>query len=201
MFDFKKDYTHNIRKSLGIKKSDYLALFIARLVEQKGIDYLIEAVNILVHRKKMLNLKLIIIGDGELKSKFTLKIKQLNLTNHIFLVGEINHLNPYLTEANVYVDSSLWAGLSVAAIKALEASLPLIMTDVGGAKQLTNNGQFGYLCDPKNSQALATLIEYCYKNKIVKNIASQRYAKRNFSDSVMVKKVIEIYKEILNKSK
>jgi glycosyltransferase involved in cell wall biosynthesis len=201
MFDFKKDHTSSIRKSLDIKKSDYLALFIARLVEQKGIDYLIEAVGICVHKKKMMNLKLIIIGDGELKSKFIIKIKQLNLTNHIFLVGEINHLNTYLTEANVYVDSSLWAGLSVAAIKALEASLPLIMTDVGGAKQLTNNGQFGYLCNPKNSQSLATLIEFCYKNKIAKNAASNRYAKRNFSDSVMAKKVIEIYQEILNKSK
>ena len=201
MSDFKKDYTFNISQSLGLKKTDYLGLFIARLVEQKGIDYLIDAIYICVKQKKMLGLKLIIVGDGELKDKFLLKIKELKLEKHIFLVGEINQLNPYLTQSNIYIDSSLWAGLSVAAIKALEASLPLIMTDVGGARQLTDNGRFGYLCEPGNAKSLATVIEFCFRNKIAKNLKSKNYTSKNFSDRVMVKKVIKIYQDILHKTK
>ena len=196
--DYKKETDTNIRKSLGIKKTDFLLLFIARLVKQKGINYLIEAIAICLQSKKKSSLKLIIVGDGPLKNELQLKINNLNLTKNIFLVGEKENLNPYLSEANIYVDSSLWSGLSVSAIKALEASLPLIMTDVGGAKQVTNNGEFGYLCEPANSRALADLISFSYENNVCKNIKSNSYAKLFFSDLPNSKKIIYIYEKILS---
>ena len=72
--NFKQNHNLFIRKKLNIKKTDYLFLFIARLVEQKGIDYLLEAFNICINKKKMKKLKLIIVGDGELMTYFINKI-------------------------------------------------------------------------------------------------------------------------------
>lgn len=199
IFDFKVDFSTNVRQLFGIKKRDYVLLFIARLTEQKGIDFLIEAMNICVNIKNLTSIKLIIVGEGKLRNRFSEKIEELHLENNIFLAGEINNLNPYLTQADMYVDSSLWAGLSVAAIKAMEARLPLVMTDVGGARQLTNNGQFGQLCKPRNSRALSLAIELCFKNKMPKNDKSFAYAKKNFSDRIVTKKIIQIYHKILGK--
>lgn len=195
--NFKQNHNLFIRKKLNIKKTDYLFLFIARLVEQKGIDYLLEALNICINKKKMKKLKLIIVGDGELMTYFINKIIDFKLTEHIFLVGEDTNLDPYLTEADAYVDSSIRSGLSVAAIKALEANLPTIMTDVGGVRKLSDNGKYLNICAPADSNALASAIINLISNKNNSRIDTCQYVKNKFSDVVVSKNIITLFKEAL----
>jgi glycosyltransferase involved in cell wall biosynthesis len=195
--NFKQNHNLFIRKKFNIKKTDYLFLFIARLVEQKGIDYLLEAFNICINKKKMKKLKLIIVGDGELMTFFINKIIDFKLTEHIFLVGEDSNLDPYLTEADAYVDSSIRSGLSVAAIKALEANLPTIMTDVGGVRKLSDNGKYLNICPPADSNALASTIINLISNKNNTRIDTCQYVKDKFSDVVVSRNIITLYKEAL----
>ncbi len=195
--NFKKNYNLFIRKKLNIKKTDYLFLFIARLVEQKGIDYLIEAFDICINKKKIKKLKLIIVGDGELMIYFIKKIIDYKLTQHIYLVGEDPNLDPYLTEADAYVDSSIRSGLSVAAIKALEANLPTIMTDVGGVRKLSDNGKYLSIFPPADSHALASAIINLISKKNNTKIDSRQYVKNKFSDVLVSKNIITLYKEAL----
>ena len=195
--NFKQNHNLFIRKKLNIKKTDYLFLFIARLVEQKGIDYLLEAFNICVNKKKMKKLKLIIVGDGELMTYFINKIIDFKLTEHIFLVGEDPNLDPYLTEADAYVDSSIRSGLSVAAIKALEANLPTIMTDVGGVRKLSDKGKYITICPPADSNALASALINLISNENNTSIDARQYIKNKFSDAIVCKNIITLYKEAL----
>jgi len=195
--DFKKDYSFNLRKKLGIKKNDYIFIFIARLVAQKGLEVLIDSMEVCIHHKGDKNLKLIIVGDGPLKNTLLSKIDSLKLNKHIFLAGEIENLNPYLTEANAYIDSSLRSGFSIAAIKAMEASLPIIMTDVGGARQLSKNGKYASLCAPNEVNTMSDLISFYAKNKRAKNLDSADYVKKNFSDIAITKKILNLYSVIL----
>ena len=195
--NFKQNHNLFIRKKLNIKKTDYLFLFIARLVEQKGIDYLLEAFNICINKKKMKKPKLIIVGDGELMTYFINKIIDFKLTEHIFLVGEDSNLDPYLTEADAYVDSSIRSGLSVAAIKALEANLPTIMTDVGGVRKLSDNGKYLNICAPADSNALASAIINLISNENNTRIDARQYIKNKFSDAIVSINIITLYKEAL----
>ena len=197
--DFKKNNSLNLRKKLSIKKNDYMFIFIARLVEQKGLGGLINSMEICIHEKNNKNLKLVIVGDGPLKGSLLSQINRLGLNSHIFLAGEVENLNPYLTEANAYVDSSIHSGLSVAAIKAMEASLPLIMTDVGGARQLTKNGKYASLCPPNDVSAMTALLSAYAKNKKTKNLDSADYVRKYFSDITSAKKILNIYSEIISK--
>jgi glycosyltransferase involved in cell wall biosynthesis len=197
--DFKEDSSLNLRKKFKIKKTDYLFLFIARLVEQKGLNYLIDSFAICINEKNIKNLKLVVVGDGPIKGNLLSQIDNLKLKEHIFLAGEVKNLNPYLTEANAYIDSSIRSGLSVAAIKAMEASLPLIMTDVGGARQLTNNGKYADLCAPNDANSLSSLLGYYAQNKTIKNIDSANYVRKHFSDIAVTKNIINIYSEIIQK--
>ena len=172
--DFKKDSSLNLRKKFGIKKNDYMFLFIARLVEQKGLNYLIDCMKICIYKKGNKNLKLVILGNGPLKESLFDKVYRLKLSEHVFFAAEDTNLNPYLTEANAYVDSSNFSGQSVAAIKAMEASLPLIMTDVGGARQLSNNGKYASLCPPNDIYAMSALLSSYVKNKKSKRKSIKR---------------------------
>ncbi len=197
ILDYKIDLTRHIRSDLGINESDYVGLFIARLVEQKGISYLIEAVRICVSEFGLNNFKMVIIGDGPLRERLLEVIRAHQLENHIFLVGEIRDLNPYLTEADIYVDSSLWSGLSLAVIKAMEASLPVIITDTGGAREITDNGKYGYLCRSASASALAEKIKLCVQSRIQKNHQSAEFIQANFSDKVLSENIVNIYKNII----
>jgi glycosyltransferase involved in cell wall biosynthesis len=100
ILDFVGDFSVDFSKKLGIGSKDFFLLSIARLVEQKGLFNLVEAIDLSVNIHKIKNIKLVIIGDGPLFVSLRNKISQLNLEKHIFLVGEITNLNPFLTRAN-----------------------------------------------------------------------------------------------------
>jgi glycosyltransferase involved in cell wall biosynthesis len=195
--NFEKNNDFSLRKKFKIKKTDYLFLFVARLVEQKGIEYLIDAFNICVNQNKMKKLKLIIVGDGELRNYLIKKIINYKLAEHVYLVGEDPNLDSYLTEADAYIDSSIRSGLSVAAIKALEAGLPAIMTDVGGVSKLSDNGKYVKICPPANSKAISSAITHFLSSKNKSNVGAPEYVKSHFSDISMTKKIINFYKEAL----
>lgn len=199
ILDYVPDHSQAIRKNLGIKQDDYVMLFIARLVEQKGISYLIEAVNICVNEFGANHLKLIIVGDGVLQGDLVKLTQKMRLTDHIFFVGEQRHLNGYLTESDCYTDSSLWAGLSLAAIKALEAGLPMIITDVGGARQLTVDGLYGKLCQPRSAESLASAIQHFYTTRPKNNFQATMHIQENFSDKALSNSILKIYQDALGK--
>jgi len=195
IFDFKKDTKKKIRSSFGLKPKDFLGIYIARLVPQKGHHYLIKALDLCVNIWKLNDIKIILIGDGPMHDLLKKEVEELSLEKHIFFAGQSEDLNPYLTEANFYVDSSIFAGLSVATIKALEAQLPCVLTNVGGAKKLTNNGKFGRLVNPSNALDLAKNIELTYKSAPLKiNNAQYKYAFKHFSHIYAVKEIQRIYK-------
>jgi glycosyltransferase involved in cell wall biosynthesis len=199
ILDYMPVQTQTIRKNLGIKQDDYVMLFIARLVEQKGISYLIEALNICVNEFGANHLKLIIVGDGVLQGDLVKLTQEMRLANHIFFVGEQRYLNGYLTESDCYTDSSLWAGLSLAAIKALEAGLPMIITDVGGARQLTADGLYGKLCQPRSAQSLADAIQHFYMTRPERNLQARIHIQENFSDVALSGLISKIYQDALGK--
>jgi glycosyltransferase involved in cell wall biosynthesis len=195
--NFKNDYSLKIRSSLSINKNDCLYLFIARLVPQKNIDLLIRAFNVLVNSIKKKNLKLIIIGDGPLRMKLLELISLKGLNNYIYLLGEHRNLNPYLTEADFYIDSSERAGLSLAAIKALEAGLTAIMSDVGGIAELNQRQTLVKTFESNNTFSLVNAILKNGNNRPVKNKNAIKFVKDNFSGKVGARKISNIYDSIL----
>lgn len=193
--NFIVDRSKKIRTKHNVKQSDFLGLFISRLVEQKGLHILVDAIDICVNIFKLKNIKIIILGNGPLLNSLQIQIKKLSLEEHIFLPGESSDINPYLSESDFYVDSSLWAGLSVASIKAMEAMLSIVITDVGGAKELTANGKYGILVKPNDPISLANGIETALNLKSEKKnrVAQYRHVKKFFSDKVAVEKILKIY--------
>jgi glycosyltransferase involved in cell wall biosynthesis len=197
--DFRNDYSLKIRSKLDFKDSDCLFLFVARLVPQKNIDLLIRAFNILVNTKKIKNIKLIVIGDGPLRIKLLELISLKGLTNYIFLLGEQRNLNPYLTEADFYIDSSKRAGLSLASIKALESGLTPIMSDVGGIYELNQDKPFVLTFESNNVFALVDTILKHGVRRPKKNKEAVKYVHVNFSGKVGANKFVNIYDSILRK--
>jgi glycosyltransferase involved in cell wall biosynthesis len=100
---------------------------------------------------------------------------------------------------DVYLNTSLSEGLSIAIIEAMASGLPVIATDVGGNPEVVENGVNGFLVPSRNPQALAERIKYLYQypemlNMLAKN--SRERAEKLFSGLCMKRSYLELIEKI-----
>ncbi|OGN01552.1 MAG: hypothetical protein A3I26_00755 [Candidatus Yanofskybacteria bacterium RIFCSPLOWO2_02_FULL_43_10] len=122
----------------------YDLIFVGRLVENKGTNLLIEAVNKL--KIKNLSLKTIIVGDGPLKEKIKLQIIKHKLQDHILLYGrakDSTEIARLLNESKTLVMPSYNEGGPRVIVEALACGVPVLATPVGIVPDLLKNGHGG----------------------------------------------------------
>lgn len=122
------------RAELGLEPEDFVFGNVARLVRVKGHDYLIEAFSKI--REQSAKAKLVIIGDGELRSKLQECANAHGLSESVIFTGEKFDAYRFLKAFDVFVLSSLNEGLPLAVLEAIIAKLPVLATNVGGVSAL-----------------------------------------------------------------
>lgn len=100
---------------------------IGRLSEQKGQWHLIRAFQEVKKREK--DLKLVILGKGELESYLKGLIKDLNLENDVHLLGWQENPFKFLARSKLFVLPSLWEGLGIVILEAMACGVPVISSD------------------------------------------------------------------------
>ena len=131
--------------------------------EKYGIEFIIEAAEILVNRLTEPKLKFYLIGPATNPDYFQKLIDKKGLSTNFELTGRIpfseisNYHNLLDIFLNVSIDDS--ESFGVAAVEAMACEKPVIVTDVGGLMEVVNNGEFGLVIPKKNSTELANAIE------------------------------------------
>ena len=137
-----------------------------RLVEKKGIEYVIGAVAKLVPAYPRLRYK--IIGEGHLRHRFTELIQELKITDNVELMGwrDETEIVETLKNTHIFVAPSITAadGNQDAPINVLKEAmaigLPVVSTYHGGIPELVEDGKSGFLVPEKDVQALADKLGY-----------------------------------------
>lgn len=179
----------------------FCLLFIGRLIKNKGIKYLIEAMPMVL--VKFPETKLLIVGDGE-ESYFLKKIvKKLNLQNNISFLGKINHnrLSPFYIMSDILINPSLSEGFSLVLIEALVCGTAVIATNVGGISDIIKNNQTGLLIPPADTEAIAKTIIDLLSNKYKRYLLAKNgrnFVLQNFNWKKITKDYIFIYNKLLN---
>ncbi|HMP85361.1 MAG TPA: glycosyltransferase [Candidatus Paceibacterota bacterium] len=106
---------------------------IGRLSYAKNYEFLINQMPFII--KNFPNTKTIIIGGGNEEKKYKRLINNLNLNNHVFLFGELKNASRYIKAFDLFVLPSRYEGFSVTVIESLCAGIPLLISNVGGAKE------------------------------------------------------------------
>lgn len=127
-------------------------LFTGRLVYQKGLDLLLEALSDL----KDLTWSLTIVGDGPELVPLMEQANSLGLDDRIDFVGwkARQDLLPYYHEANLFVFPSRHEGMPNALLEAMSCGLPAIATDIAGNQELVVHGENGLLVPSEDVDAL-----------------------------------------------
>ena len=101
-----------------------------RLIEEKGFDILIDAFNLL--KNDYSNLKLVILGEGLLRSHLETKIRNLNLADKVLLPGRVSNLLAYFNLAKVCVVSSRVEGFPNVLLEMMSQNTKVVSTKCAG---------------------------------------------------------------------
>ncbi|MEK7189900.1 MAG: glycosyltransferase family 4 protein, partial [Patescibacteria group bacterium] len=126
----------------------------------KGVDVLLDAI-------KDLKYKLIIVGDGDLRSRYEAKVKKLKISDRVIFAGRVSdeRLSEYYQQANVFVlpsiDKSEAYGMVL--LEAMANGLPVIASDLPGVRSLVGKDR-GLLAEPGNARELARALSDILSN-------------------------------------
>lgn len=171
-------YLKNIKKRNKFKKKNYI-LSVGRLTKQKDFQNLINSFNLIY--KKIPNYKLIIVGNGELRTELKNLIFKLKLKEKIILTGWKKNLDNYYQRATLFVLPSLYEGLGNVVIDAVNFEIPTIVTNCkSGPNEIILNNKGGFIVPKSNSKKLSNKILY-----VINNYVSAKkkvfYAKKNIN--------------------
>lgn len=166
----------NIRQKYQLPEDSLILFFAGRLIIEKGILFLTEAVNEL--NKEFKNLFLFIAGVGPLYEE--IKIKYKNSAN-ILLLNQIDYdsVMNFLSQTDMVVIPSYYPeGLPTLILEAGANCCPVVTTPMGGAKEIVADENYGLTIEPKNVEEIKRAIIYLIKNpdlrkKIGKNLHSK----------------------------
>jgi len=185
----------NIREDLGIEKNALLLLFIARFTSHKQPLALIQAMAGVV--KEMPGIRLLMVGDGDEKSKALLLAKQLCLDDSIIFEPFRQDVPDILNAADIYILPSLWEGLPIGLLEAMSMGKAVIATNVDGTCEIIRHQENGYLIQPENVQqeltrAILTLAadpvrRAQYGSQAVETV------KNHFDAGLMTRQIEQIY--------
>ncbi len=175
-----------------IKKIPFVIGNLARLVEQKGQEYLIELAREL--SKRQVDYKIIIAGDGPLKEKLAKKVCEYNLDQNIKLIGHIP-AQELFRQIHFFAFPSLFEGMPNALIESYSYGIPAIAFNISSMPEVISHNIDGYLIDDFNIKEMADCIEEIIANsdKLKKlGKAAQYKVKTKFNQQIILKQIEEL---------
>ena len=179
------------------KHDSPIILTVARLAKQKQLDVLIRA---FAHVRSVLPAKLLILGEGPLRSELESLCKELQVENHVALPGYDS--NPYrlMSASELFVLASAWEGCPVALEEALACGAAVVVNDApGGSKDIIEHGKHGMMVATGDHNALAEAIIKILTNTNLKNHyqAQARNRSQDFQYLSISKKYLDFCNSVL----
>lgn len=166
---------------------------VARLSEQKGHRYLLEAVPLVLERHP--SARFALVGDGELRGELEALAESLGVAGHVEFLGRRDDVPELLATFDVFALPSLFEGLCLAVIEAQAAGVPVVATPVGGIRETVVDGETGLLVPPRDAAALAAAIVRLLDGpeEAARLAASARTRVGRFSVERMVEATLSLY--------
>lgn len=135
---------------------DFDIVFVGRLTQIKDPLRLVDIVSQVVKNDR--NVKLGIVGDGEMRQSLQEYITQKNLDGNIKLLGFMSNPHKVISCAKVMLMTSISEGLPMCALEAMALGVPIISTKTDGLREIIQNGETGYLFDT-NEEAETKILD------------------------------------------
>ncbi len=150
------DLSSSVKEFIGQRE---MLLVVGFLIERKGHIYVLKALKELI-KKGHPNICCILIGEGAEKAKLESYIEENDLTNHVLLVGNVEHqhLWSYYQACSIFVLPSWDEAFGVVYVEALSQKRLVIGCQNEGPQDIIQNKKNGFLVPPRDEKALVEVI-------------------------------------------
>jgi len=155
----------NLKQHLHISSTDFVFVFVGRLVSDKGINELVTAFTNLC--KQNSNCKLLLVGpfENELDPLNLETLDLISSNKSIISVGFQEDVRPYLALSNVFVFPSYREGFPNVVLQAGAMNLPCIVTDICGSNEIIISNETGIIIPVKNEITIFDAMQLLYHDK------------------------------------
>lgn len=185
---------HASNKRIGYNFRNIVKIIhVGRYTEVKNHINLISAV-VKLHQK-FPNVQLHLYGNGELKSSINEQIRNLEADTFIFDNGLTDNVVAALEDADIFALPSIYEGIPMTIIEAMDSALPIVASNVGGVPDMIEDGVDGLLCSP-DEESIYDCLSRLMQDQELRTKLGQN-AKRNaeqFSAATMAGSYEQIYK-------
>lgn len=176
-------------------KTLFRIIFVGRLIEQKGVKLLIEALNIV---KKQIEYECYIVGDGPEKKMLEEMTKSYKLQEKVLFLENRRDIPELLHESAVFVHPAVWEeGFGITLIEAMACSVPCIAFRKGAIPEYIDDEVNGFLVKEISADALANKIidvYHLWEQNGLKNVAKQA---RNTAETFSCEKTEKNIRELV----
>jgi len=144
----------------------------------------------------------VIAGEGELLPSLREVARQLGIEQNVFFLGRCDQVAELLFASDVCALSSTAEGFSNAILEYMAAARPVVLTDVGGAREAVVEGETGYIVPPRDDERMADQIIQLLRKPERAREMGERGKQRvidQFSSERQLDKTLQLYAKLLAK--
>jgi glycogen synthase len=189
-----------VRRKYGVLPDERLVLFVGRLTNQKGCEYLIRAIPFVA---RYFNVKLLIVGDGYLRGELESLAEKAGVRSRTLFAGYVddNDLSDLFLSSDLMAIPSIYEPFGVVALEAMAANLPVVASSVDGLSEVIQHEQNGILVFPRDSSSIAWGISHILSDsgnskRLVDN--ASRDIENRFSWKAVAQETLNVYKQAMS---
>lgn len=178
----------NKSNEFEVNYNKFTIVSVGRLHKQKAFDRLIKAHATV---KKIFPHNLLIIGEGPERKKLELLIKSMEVEDSVELKGFIKNPYPFIKAANLYISSSISEGHPLVILEAIALEKAIIATNITGAREILQYGEYGYLCENSQEGLENALSDVLFNLEKINDLEKQSKIRKQYFDYKATIKEIE----------
>jgi glycosyltransferase involved in cell wall biosynthesis len=182
------------RRELGVTAKTKLLLSAGALVDHKDHATLLQAMPTIVAASPKVHL--LIAGEGTLRASLEQMITELELSEHVTLLGHRTDVPALVNAADLYISSSWSEGLGTSVLEALACETPVVATVAGGIPEMIVTGKTGRLVPNRDPEALAAAVVAALespKESALMAAAGRKLVEQRFTADRMVEGTLDVY--------
>jgi glycosyltransferase involved in cell wall biosynthesis len=188
----------------GLDKRSFIIFSNRNLLPIYNVSLLIRAIPIVLQEEP--NTKFFIAGDGPERDHLEEEAKGLNVTSSVQFLGRVPHeaMANLLTQADIYVSTSLYDGTSVSLLEAMASGTFPIVTDILSNQEWISDGENGFLIPIGDEVAFAKkIVEATQNGKLLSEVRLRNH--KLIEEKALwgsnIKKIDEIYEKLLQRKR
>lgn len=194
-YEFRRNYASDNEK---------IVMFVGRLVQEKGVSILIDAVPKILHYYN--DVKFVIAGKGPQLDYLKDKANQMGIAHKIYFTGYVadDKLLKLYKCADVAVFPSTYEPFGIVALEGMVSGIPVVVSDVGGLGEIINHGHDGMKAYVGNANSLGdSILSLLYDSQLAQKCVQNAFKKIKtvYNWDVISKQVVKLYKEVIKESK